>query len=123
MIVLEDGLLDFVRWLRDSGIRAAVDTNRYDGMPPLLERFQIEPYFDPVVTSAIVPPKPAPDGVRHVQQAWGMAAEELLFIGDSLMDAETAANAGVRFVAYKNPDLSACLHISALSQLQALLQA
>jgi len=54
-------------------------------------------------------PKPDPDGVRQILEAWNLGREDVVFLGDSSVDEHTARNAGVDFWAFKNPDLDADL--------------
>ena len=44
-------------------------------------------------------PKPAPDGIIRAGEMLGVPLEDTLYIGDNLIDAETARNAGVDFAA------------------------
>jgi len=46
-----------------------------------------------------VPPKPDPAGVREVLRRLGVAAVDAVLVGDSAVDAATARNAGLAFVA------------------------
>ncbi len=42
-------------------------------------------------------PKPAPDGLIQASMLLNVSLSDILYVGDSLIDAETAANAGVDF--------------------------
>lgn len=42
-------------------------------------------------------PKPDPQGVFHVLGEWDLSKDEVLYVGDSLVDARTAQAAGVDF--------------------------
>jgi len=44
--------------------------------------------------------------VIKILQAFGLEKEEALFVGDSEVDRQTADAAGIRFVAYKNPQIA-----------------
>ena len=56
--------------------------------------------FDLVVGGEdVAKPKPAPDGLLVSCRRLGLAPDEVLYVGDSLVDAEAAARAGLRFVA------------------------
>lgn len=46
-----------------------------------------------------IPHKPDPGGAREIAASLGIAAENFTVIGDSTMDLETAANAGMRAIA------------------------
>ena len=94
--------------------RTAIATNRSDTMDRVLEVFDLTALFDMVVCAHDVPrPKPAPDPLIHILDAFGIAPGRALFIGDSSVDARTAA---VPFAAYANPALTADYHIRRLSE-------
>lgn len=86
----------------------AVATNRGTSMPEILRHFSLSGYFRTVVTSRdVARPKPAPDMLELAAARLGLAAEELLFVGDSELDRGAAAAAGIRFVGYKAPGAGA----------------
>jgi phosphoglycolate phosphatase len=109
---LEPGIYDLLVWLRDNGIHRAVHTNRDQGMWDILEEFNLQGLFDPVMTADIVKAKPHPEGVFAILAEWNVNAEEVLFLGDSSADAEAAQAAGVFFAAYKNTLLDVPNHIN-----------
>lgn len=81
----------------------AVATNRGTSMPEILKHFKLDAYFTEVITSRDVPrPKPYPDMLHLAAQRLGFAEEELIFIGDSELDAEAASAAGMPFISYKS---------------------
>ncbi len=113
----EPGMRDLLDTLDARGLRMAVLTNRSSGMRMVLDTFALHSYFDPVVTAADVRPKPAPDGLTHIAAYWKRSPEDLIFVGDSLLDAQAAEAAGVCFVAYRNPDLAAQAHAASFAEL------
>lgn len=108
MLVLYPGFHQFVDWLREHHVRMAVDTNRtQNGIETVLDIFGMSPYFNPVVGADMgIAPKPRPDGPRHILKQWGLAPENVLFVGDSLHDHDAAAGAGIPFAAFGNKALS-----------------
>ena len=50
----------------------------------------------------------------------GLKPAEILYVGDSSVDAEASQAAGMPFAAYRNPDLRARVHIRDLSQVRGL---
>jgi len=56
-------------------------------------------------------PKPHPEPLQRVLEHYGIAPHEALFVGDSAVDMQAAAAAGVPFIAYKS-QLSALAGIS-----------
>lgn len=107
----EPGIVDLLAQLRGSGARLAVHTNRSNYAMPSLAYFQLDGFFDPVITAESHPPKPSPEGVLAILDAWGLAAGEVGFVGDSELDAMAAFCAGVPFFAYKNNNLAAAIHV------------
>lgn len=97
----EPGMVDTLAILSQK-LPLAVATNRGFSMPEILSHFDLTDYFNVVVTSRDVPrPKPHPDMLVLAAQRLGHAPEELLFVGDSELDRDAAAAAGVRFASYK----------------------
>jgi len=110
-------LLDKIR----SSVKTAIATNRSDTMLPLLETFDLNTYFDLVVRSIDVErPKPYPDMLHKVLDFFGIEPNQLVYVGDSLLDEQAASAAEVPFIAYRNPSLNAALHISRLQTLEAV---
>lgn len=106
---------DFISWMTpEPGLFAAmarlsaifplaVATNRGNSMSEILRHFQIDCYFSVVITSRDVErPKPYPDMLLLAAERLGRERDELLFIGDSELDAAAAAAAGIPFVAYRS---------------------
>lgn len=108
-----DGLFEFLWWLRASGFLLAVNTSRMNTMDMVLDKMDLENFFYPVITSLKVrQPKPHPEGMYQIMNELGLYPEEMVFIGDSIVDQRCAENAGVRFWAYDNQALEADLHIT-----------
>lgn len=62
----------------------------------LLKALGVGDYFEMIVAGdSEYPKKPSPSAVHAMMHRWKIAPEETLFIGDSLVDIETARNAGV----------------------------
>ncbi len=76
-------------------------------MKHILERFNLGPYFDMVVTALDVKnPKPHPESVEKILAALQLKQEEAVFVGDSDVDQQTAESSGVTFIAYKNREIA-----------------
>ena len=81
----------------------AVATNRGTSMVEVLAHFEIAAHFKVVITSRdVARPKPFPDMLHLAAHRLGLAENELLFIGDSELDAAAASAAGMPFVAYRS---------------------
>lgn len=100
-VKLMPGFLDFIHEAHAKGLRLAIDTNRTtDGIQWVLDFFALPHYFDPVISSSLVVPKPSPEGVWLICKNWNIKPEESLFIGDSENDRATALNSGAKFAAF-----------------------
>lgn len=109
---MEPHLLQALNRLKERGILRAINTNRTTSMKHIMERFDLGPFFDMVVTALDVKhPKPHPESVEKILQNFNFKKEEVVFIGDSEVDQQTAGSAGVRFIAYKNREIEADVHI------------
>lgn len=118
---IEPTLIGLLDWMRDR-FKTAIATNRTDTMGRLLREFGLAERFDLVVTSLdVTRPKPFPDPLIKILTHFGIAPDQALFVGDSEIDEATARAAGVRFVAYRNPQLNADRHIHRLKELETLL--
>lgn len=110
-MIPEPGLEDMLNGLQDAGLRLGVFTNRTNTMETILDLFHLGSYFNPVMTAGKVPPKPSPDGLHRILDAWSASPRQVAFVGDSHLDQEAAEAAGLRFWAYKAPQLEADLHL------------
>jgi HAD superfamily hydrolase (TIGR01549 family) len=100
----------------------AIATNRTDTMASVLAEFGLGPHFDYVVcASDVAHPKPHPEPLLKIVSRFDIQPHELLYVGDSKVDEQAAASAGVAFAAYDNRPLSADYHIRNLKELQELL--
>ncbi len=105
-VTAQPGVRDLVLWLQGRGYRLAVHTSRTDTMGYVLDHTDLQGVFSPVVTATSGPkPKPDPEGVHFILEQWGLAVGDVVFVGDSLVDRQTADSAGVRFWAYKDQTL------------------
>ena len=105
---IEPNLLPTLKILKGKGIIRAISTNRSTTMKPIMERFELRPYFDLVITALDVQyPKPHPESIEKIIQTFSLKKEETLFVGDSEIDSQAAGSAGVKFIAYKNKEIAA----------------
>jgi HAD superfamily hydrolase (TIGR01509 family) len=109
---MEPHLVEVLEKLKEKGMLRAVNTNRTTSMPYIMERFNLWPYFEMVVTALDVKnPKPHPESVEKIIEAFQLKKEEAVFVGDSDVDKQTAESSGVRFIAYKNREIANDLFI------------
>lgn len=91
-----DGIPQLLTALRKRGIKVAVLSNKIDSASR-----QLIEYFFPGKTDVVfgehvgVPRKPDPTSCRMVMQQLGVQPEQVLYVGDSGTDMQTAKNAGL----------------------------
>jgi HAD superfamily hydrolase (TIGR01509 family) len=103
---MEPHLLQALEKLKEKGILRAVNTNRTTSMKYIMEKYDLWPYFEMVVTALdVVNPKPHPESIEKILQEFNLNQKEAVFLGDSDVDQQTAKSSGVKFVAYKNRDI------------------
>lgn len=91
----------------------AIATNRGKSLPLVLEALGLIPFFDFTVTSLEVRhPKPHPECLKRILARFRVPPTAACYIGDSAVDQQTAANAGILFGAYRATDLPADFHLS-----------
>lgn len=117
MVKPEPHVHEVLRQLR-TGCRTAVATNRGKSLVPLLEMLGMRDLFDILVSSNdVTRNKPDPECLFIILKRFGLAPDEVIYVGDSNVDRETAARAGTRFAAYRNASLKADLHLTAHTDL------
>jgi phosphoglycolate phosphatase len=109
---MEPHLFQILERLKEKGILRVINTNRTTSMEHIMDRFNLRPYFEMVVTALDVKnPKPHPESIEKIIEAFQLKKEEAVFVGDSEVDKQTAESSGVRFVAYKNREIANDLFI------------
>ncbi|MBW1998364.1 MAG: HAD family hydrolase [Deltaproteobacteria bacterium] len=117
-MVPEPGLKALLEILRPR-LKLAVATNRSNTIDRVLETFGLKDYFDTVISSLDVQrPKPHPEALLKILEMFRLSPDEAIYVGDSIIDAQTAGSAGVPFVAYKDRGLEADFHISELLEIR-----
>jgi beta-phosphoglucomutase family hydrolase len=95
------GLTEFLKELKNAGIKTAVATSGpKDNVRFVLQRLALEPYFDAVVTGVdVTNSKPAPDIFLLAARRVGLPAERCVVFEDSVAGIEAARRAGSPCVA------------------------
>jgi HAD superfamily hydrolase (TIGR01549 family) len=102
--------------------KTAIATNRTDTMGRVLSDHGLEGQFNMVVTASDVKyPKPHPEELIVILDTFGIQPGQMIYVGDSELDAQAAASASVPFIAYRNTSLTAHAHIDSLRQVEDLL--
>jgi phosphoglycolate phosphatase len=110
---MEPHLTEALEKLKEKGMLRAINTNRTTSMPYIMERFNLWPYFEMVVTALDVKnPKPHPESIEKIIKAFKLKKEEAVFVGDSEVDQQTARSSGIKFIAYKNKEIANDVYIN-----------
>ena len=103
--------------------RLAIATNRGKSLGPVLEHCSLTEFFEVTVSSLEVQqPKPHPECISRILEHFGATPGQACYIGDSDLDREVSARAGVFFGAYRNPSLKADFHLQNHADLRLLLK-
>ncbi len=94
-----EGILDVLEYLRKNNVKIGVNSNKYDSAVKQL----CDKYFGSLVSLALgeslgCPRKPDPTGVNKILAEFGCSRENALYAGDSLVDIQTAKNAGIKCI-------------------------
>ena len=121
-MVIEPGLKELLRWLSPR-FGLAVATNRSNTIEAVIDGYGLNGFFDIVVSSLDVKnPKPHPESLFKILDFFEIGPARALYVGDSLVDQETAQAAGAPFVAYKNRSLEAAYHVNALEEIRKIVE-
>jgi phosphoglycolate phosphatase len=107
---MEPHFIETLKILKGRNIKTAISTNRTNTMEYIMEKFDLNQYFDMVVTALpkdVKNPKPHPECVEKILKKLNVDEKRVLYVGDSDVDWKTARSSGVTFIAYKNPNLEA----------------
>jgi phosphoglycolate phosphatase len=116
---LQEGVAEFIGYMKKSGALTAINTNGSQEVHTILELLGVADLFDLVISADDVSrPKPDPEGVRLILARLGKEPGESVYIGDSIIDQLTAAGAGVEFWAFQAPDLTAVRHVDDYGELR-----
>ncbi len=81
------------------GLKSTATTKGTPTTRTVLELFGMLPYFDHIQGTDGFPHKPAPDVILRSLEVFGVAPDDVLFIGDSAADMEAGRRAGVKTAA------------------------
>lgn len=115
---MEEGAKDVLEKLRPN-YYLAIATNRSNSLPEVLSYFGLEKHFDKVISSLDVKnPKPDPECIEKIIAFFGLSKKNVIYVGDSKLDEQTAINAKVRFIAYKNQGLKADFYAKSFNDIE-----
>ena len=95
-----DGITEMLEQLKSKGVKLAVVSNKADYAVQDLCVKYFGGIFDAVAGEKVgVPKKPAPDGVNNILTQLGIERKNSVYIGDSDVDLQTAANSEMDCIA------------------------
>ena len=98
------GAEELLRSLHAQGVKVGVVTSkRATTLRDILRRYELLDLMDVTIGGEMVTlPKPDPEGLDTAIKEMGVTKDEVLYCGDTVIDAGTARNAGVDFSAVLN---------------------
>ena len=90
-----------LRQLVEAGGRNLVFTHRGRSAQRLLDTCGLAEYVDECLSvGGDIPRKPAPGGILYLVDKYGLDKEQCCYVGDRMLDMESAKNAGVTSILY-----------------------
>lgn len=119
---MSDGFMPLLKTLKNKNFKCGVATNRHDTMGRVMSTFELNDYFEIVVTAADVKnAKPHPEQLLKIKDFFDIKTENMVYVGDSLLDQQAASAAGVLFIAFANKDLDADIHVNSMKEIENLI--
>ncbi len=98
-IPLMTGAAEILNWTAEQGIQNFVYTHKSDNAFQVLEELGIAHHFTEILTSdSGFARKPSPEALLFLIEKYGLDKESTYYIGDRLLDVETAVNAGIQSI-------------------------
>ncbi|HEL2377661.1 TPA: HAD-IA family hydrolase [Streptococcus suis] len=98
-IPLMTGAVEILNWTAEQGIQNFVYTHKSDNAFQVLEDLGIRHHFTEILTSdSGFARKPSPEALLFLIEKYGLDKESTYYIGDRLLDVETAINAGIHSI-------------------------
>lgn len=91
-----DGIFELLDHLISLNIKLGVFSNKSDQLTKEVTAALFPNYFDPIIGLTMETlKKPNPFNALEISKSWGLKTEEIIFIGDSGIDMQTATNANM----------------------------
>ncbi len=93
------GALEVVKKVRQLGLRTAILTNNgRSSVDTIMKKIPLSDYFDIIQTRHESPkPKPHPDGLLKILSELKLTSDEVVYVGDAMIDSVAASRAGIEF--------------------------
>lgn len=98
--MLFSGVIELLALIKNSDCKIAIfSTKTRLALEEELIHLKIMPYIDFIQAGDdVLYPKPNPEGILNVLSEWKMPKNDILYIGDHVLDAKAAMAAGVHFM-------------------------
>ncbi len=94
-----NGIVELLDELKSLNIKLSVFSNKADALTKEITDFLFPSYFNPIVGLSLESlKKPNPFEALEISKNWGLQPEEMIFVGDSGIDMQTATNANMQAV-------------------------
>ncbi|HKO77843.1 MAG TPA: HAD family hydrolase [Flavobacterium sp.] len=91
-----DGIIELLDHLISNNIKLSVFSNKSDELTKRITTTLFPNYFDPIVGLSVEElKKPNPSEAIAISKSLGLKTEEIIFVGDSGIDMQTATNANM----------------------------
>lgn len=122
------GTLKVIERLRKAGVKTGIVSTKYSyRIKDYLRKYAPAACFDIIVGGEdVARHKPDPEGLLMAMERLSVNREQVLYVGDSVVDAETALNAGVDFIgvtsgATEREELMKYKNVAIINELERLL--
>ena len=93
------GIVELLNELKSRKLKLGVFSNKADALTKEITKALFPDVFDPIVgLSTESLKKPNPFKALEISKSWGLQPEEMIFVGDSGIDMQTATNANMHAV-------------------------
>lgn len=93
------GIVELLNELKSRKLKLGVFSNKADALTKEITKALFPDVFDPIVgLSTESLKKPNPFEALEISKSWGLQPEEMIFVGDSGIDMQTATNANMHAV-------------------------
>ncbi|MGQ7596023.1 HAD-IA family hydrolase [Streptococcus suis] len=117
-IQLMAGAREILDWTAEKGIQNFVYTHKSDNAFQVLEDLGVRHHFTEILTSdSGFARKPSPEALLFLIKKYGLDKENTYYIGDRLLDVETAVNAGIRSINLQIDGVEGNIKIESLLQI------
>lgn len=98
--MINEGVIDFLKWCKEKKIQLAVCTNKMENLTiKLLKEIKLYDYFDFIAgADTFNYRKPDPQHITSILEILNVPIKNSIMIGDSETDAEAAKNAKIKFI-------------------------